>query len=315
MIEDDDELADLLADEDRVREALLAAVDEQLVPPVRTDFSDILQRGRRRARLQVLAASAAAVVLIAAVALGATALGRLGDSDRVSAATGPLPVSSQTITTTTQPTTPGVPTSAFTDAACVYPGLIDGQKWVPLNDKQSEIFLSSVGEFTAEPLTPIVPAVADALPPVADVATRSVEVYAHGQLNLLTISATGYSGPAAIAAEADSSQADMPQDCIGVLYPNLLGDKAPMVNAYTPIEPGAGPRYQRVQVYTTTGVRYDVTEVVDPTGIADYNSTPQLSQGAAASASADAALKKGLLPPALTPAELAQVALHVSATP
>ena len=314
MIEDDDELAELLADEDRVRDALLAAVDGQLVPPVRTDFAQVLERGRRRARLQVVSASVAAVVLIAAVALGATALGRLGGPDRVSAAngsSGSLPVSSQSVVTTPDSTTPSVPTSTFTDAACVYPGMVGGQKWVPLNTKQSTVFVDSVTNFSKEPANPMAPAVADALPPEGQVATKSVEVGSRGQLSLVTISSVAYAGSAAAAAAQDSAQAGLPPVCVGMVDRNLLG-KTPMVNAYLPAQPDTDTTttYLRVQVYAGNGVRYDVTEAINPSGVADYVS-PQLSQGGAATAAGTA---KGYSA-ALDPAELAEVALEVASLP
>lgn len=305
----DDELADLLADEDRVRDVLLAAVDGQLVPPAHTDLAEIVQRGKRRARMQVLAASVAAVVLIAAVALGASVLAHWNGSNQVSTANGPssaLPVTSQTITTT--PNQPAAP--VFADDAsqptCLYPGLANAQKWIPLDDKQGALFLSALSGYAIGPAALVEP---DATKVVAakggTESVRSAEIYAHGQLNLVTISATGYSGAASVAAARDGRQENLPQACTGTFIPRAIG-KLPLINEYvlTPSRSTTGePQYLRAQIYESNGVRYDVTEVVNPSGVPDYLTQKLMPTGKVPS-TVD-------LPPALTANELAQIAVQI----
>ncbi|HJP76793.1 MAG TPA: hypothetical protein VJ914_21165 [Pseudonocardiaceae bacterium] len=261
-------------DEDRVREALLAAVDEQLVPPVRTDLAEIVQRGKRRARLQVISASAAAVLLIAAVALGATMLGKLGGPQRVSAANGSsssLPVTAQTITTTPNPAPSGVPRSAYAEGPCVYPGLALPSKWAHLNDKQNQAFLAGIRAYGYSSVSQFTPAVADALPDVDQDAAMSAAVVSHGQLDLVTVSATYYSGPASIAAQVDSAQANMPATCFGILVDRPYG-KFPLINEYESKGPAPGTHttFLRVQTYSDSGVRYDVTEAINATDLTAY---------------------------------------------
>ncbi|HEY4455447.1 MAG TPA: hypothetical protein VGN81_14145 [Pseudonocardiaceae bacterium] len=307
----DDELAELLADEDRVRDVLLAAVDGQLVPPARTDLAQIVQRGKRRARMQVLAASAAAVVLIAAVALGASVLAHWNGSNQVSTANGSstaLPVTSQTITTT--PNQPAMP--VFADDAsqpiCLYPGLAaDAQKWVPLNDKQGSLFVSILSSYAIGPVAGVSP---DAIKVLAArggaVAAQSVEIYAHGQLNLVTITATAYSGAAAVNAATDSRQENMPKACTGTFIPRTIG-KPPLINEYVvpaPHSATGASDYLRAQLYESGGIRYDVTEVVNPSNVPDYIAQKLAPTGKALPTPVD-------LPPALTANELAEIAVQV----
>ena len=309
--EDDEELASLLADEDRVRDVLLAAVDGQLAPPARTDLAQIVQRGKRRARVQVLAASAAAVVLIAAVALGATALAKWNGSNDVSSA-GPgtaLPVS-QTITTTPNP--PSTTAKDASQATCVYPGLATGaQKWVSLNAKQAETFESAIAEFAGGPMTPVQPAVSQQLMAQGGQGSaRSVEIYAHGQLDLVTVSATAYSGTATINAAIDAKQESMPAACTGTFTQRPLG-KSPLVNQYTVATTRGLPGrydYLRVQVYDASGIRYDVTEVVNAAGLPDYLSS-KLVPSSTDQATAPVTVN---VPPAIGATELAEIALQVA---
>lgn len=273
--EDDDKLTELLADEGRVRDALLAAVDGQLVPPVRTDLVDIVQRGKRRARLQVVGASVAAVVLIAAVALGATVLGRLGGTQRVDTAgqgSSPLPVTSQTITTTSNPP---VPSGYYADARCVYPGL-DGVKWLPLNTNVAAQFVADVGTLGRGPVQQVTPEIGQAVLPQAQGSTVSAKLTANGQTTLITLSTSIYSGSQTMAAEQDSRQTDMPGTCIGTIVRSQLG-KA-MVNEYLPLSPKSpttGPMYLRAQLYSSDGIRYDVTEVVNADSLIQYSGAPE----------------------------------------
>ena len=313
MLDDkDDELASLLADEDRVREVLLAAIDGQLVPPERTDVTQIVRRGKRRARLQVLAASAAAVVLIAAVALGASVLARWNGSNQVGTANGSatsLPVTSQSITTSPNPPSAPVYADDASQPTCLYPGLADGaRKWIPLNVKQLNLFLSALSAFTGDPSMPVNPAAVTAI--AKQGGTGSVEsaaIYAHGQLNLVTISATAYTGAAETAAGLDSRQLNMPRACTGSYVPRPLG-KMPLVNEYlvTPASDAAQTRYVRVQIYESSGIRYDVTEVVDPAGLSDPVVTKLMPAGRAAPP------VTGVLPPALSATQLAGIALQVA---
>ncbi|HEY2695539.1 MAG TPA: hypothetical protein VGJ45_08730 [Pseudonocardiaceae bacterium] len=304
----DDELAELLADEDRVRDVLLAAVDGQLVPPARTDLAEIVQRGKRRARMQVLAASVAAVVLIAAVALGASVLAHWNGSNQVSTANGPssaLPVTSQTITTT--PNQPPVFADDASQPTCLYPGLANGQKWIPLDDKQGALFLSALSGYAIGPAALVEPGAMKVVAATGGAeAVRSVEIYAHGQLNLVTISATGYSGSASVAAALDGRQENLPQACTGTFIPRGVG-KMPLINEYvlTPPRSVTGqPQYLRAQTYESSGVRYDVTEVVNPSGVPDYLTQKLMPTGKVAPTTID-------LPPALTAGELAQIAVQI----
>jgi hypothetical protein len=273
--EEDDELRKLLADESRVRDALLAAVDGQLVPPVRTDLVDIVQRGKRRARLQVVGASVAAVVLIAAVALGATVLGRLGGT-RVDTAGGgstSLPVTSQTITTTSNPP---IPSSYYADAACVYPALAPKgtPKWVPLSPEQMAQFQADVSDFRLGPVQTVDPAIANALSPSAQEGTTSLKLTVNGRTILLTVSASAYSGNGVAAAGRDGQQIDVPGVCASAVSQAMLG-KA-VVDEFTPIAIKSmtdGPMYLRAQLYSSVGIRYDVTEVVDADSLLQYGGT------------------------------------------
>lgn len=311
MHENDDELAGLLADEDRVREALLAAVDQQLVPPVRTDLADIVHRGKRRARLQVVGASVAAVVLIAAVTIGATMIGRLGGPQRVSAADGPstsLPVTSQTLSTTPNPTTSAVPRSDAAEGPCIYPGLAGSSKWAQLNAKQTGVFLNAIhglGYADAKPLTQAVPGALD----VDQDAAMSVAIVSHGQVDLVSVSATYYDGPAALAAHADSAQANMPAICTGLFVGRPLG-KAPLINEYESKEPSAGSStmFLHVQSYSDKGIRYDVTEALDATGLA-AQATPVT--GTTTPASSGSTYRIGL-PPPLSMAQLVSLAVEMA---
>lgn len=308
----DDELAELLADEDRVRDVLLAAVDGQLMPPARTDLAQIVRRGKRRARMQVLAASVAAAVLIAAVALGASVLAHWNGSNQVSTANGPataLPVTAQTITTTAD----AAPTPDYADDAsqptCLYPGLTGPVKWVPLNVKQGNLFRNLLRQYAPGPTAPVNPAALAALAKQRAVnSVESVAIYAHDQLNLVTISATAYSGPAAVTAQADSRQLNMPQACVGTYIAHVPG-KAPPLNEYvlTPPRSTTGqPQYLRAQIYESSGVRYDVTEVVNPSGVPDAFASKLMPTTRAQPVT-------GTLPPALTASELAQIAFQVAA--
>lgn len=307
----DDELAELLADEDRVRDVLLAAVDGQLVPPARTDLAEIVQRGKRRARMQVLAASAAAVVLIAAVALGASVLAHWNGSNQVSSANGSstaLPVTSQTITTT--PNQPAMP--VFADDAsqptCLYPGLAaDAQKWVPLDDKQSSLFVSVLSSYALGPAAQVSPDASKVLAAQGGaVAAQSVEIYAHGQLNLVTISASAYSGAATVDAARDSRQENIPKACTGTFIPRTVG-KMPLANEFVVTDPRSTtgePGYVRVQLYDSNGIRYDVTEVVNPSNVPDYITQKLMPSGKSLPATLG-------LPPALTASELVNIAVEV----
>jgi hypothetical protein len=309
--DEDDELAQLLADEERVRDVLLAAVDGQLVPPSRTDLAEIVQRGRRRARMQVLAASVAAVVLIAAVALGASVLAHWNGSGQVSTANGSssaLPVTSQTITTTpNQPPTPVYADDA-SQPSCLYPGLTAARKWIPLNAKQTALFDNLLSDFDAGPMKPVEPAAAQLLVQRGDqLAVRSVEIYAHGELDLVTLSATTYTGPATAAAATDSKQEDMPQACTGTFTQRPLV-KTPPINEYvvTPAKGTTGQaRYLRAQVYDSTGTRFDLTEVVNPSGVPDDLIAKGLPTDTAPPAHPDAQ-------PALTASQLAQIGLQIA---
>lgn len=263
---DDDEPTDLLADEDRVRDALLAAVDVQRVPPVHTDLKEIVRRGRRRARLQVVSASVAAVVLIGAVALGATVLGRLGDQDRTSAA-GPgssLPMTSQTITTS--PNTP--PPSASQDfyepdAACIFPAMQAPTKWMPLSPGEINTFRARTAAFQQGSMKEVTPAVSGELDERGAAATRSVQIIWHGQVTLVTLSSSFYGGTPTMAASEDQKTQQMPPDCAGAASEHQLS-KTMLAVEYpaAPVDPTA-PVYLRVQLYTESGIRYDVTEAVN----------------------------------------------------
>ena len=318
MLDDDDEPTGQMTDEDRVREVLLAAVDGQLVPPVHTNLADIVSRGKRRARLQVVGASAAAVLLIAAVALGATALGRLGGKNDVSAAGGgsaALPVSSQTISTTPNPPGSGLPRSDDPLAECVYPGIADEAKWMPLGTKASNIFLTTVSQITqADSIVRINPAIADALPDDAAHSVASLELFAHDERDLVTISATAYAGGQTSAAERDAQQSAMPATCAGSNFQRMVG-KEPLVNEYLPITSSSGAlAFLRAQAYTPSGIRYDVTEVIGADSVIDYG-TPPLSPTATTTTPDPQSQKMGLYTPPLNTAQLADIALQVASVP
>jgi hypothetical protein len=310
MLDDNEnELANLLADEDRVRDVLLAAVDGQLAPPAQTNLADIVQRGKRRARLQVLAASAAAVVLIAAVALGATALAKWGASDQVSTA-GPgtaLPVT-QTLTTTANPTTAP---KDYLQAPCIYPGLASGDKSVPLSVEQNNMFMTSLSHFARGSMAPVDPPAVKALTSKGSIeSAKSVEIFLNGQPDLVTISATAYAGSATAAAALDRTQRNMPTVCTGTLTERPLGG-APLLNQFTVATPDGKPGtydYLRVQLYDSFGVRYDVTEVVNATGLVnglEQKLSPTSELGGAP------AVPSSVLP-SLNATELAEIAAQVA---
>jgi hypothetical protein len=312
MRQNDDEPAGLPTDEDRVREALLAAVDEQLVPPMRTDLAEIVQRGKRRARLQVVSASVGAVLLIAAVALGATMLGRLGGPQRVSAANGPstsLPVTAQTITTTPNPASSEVPQSNFAEGPCVYPGLALPSKWARLDDKQNQVFLATIHSFGYFGTNEFTPAVADALPDIDQDAATSAAIVAHGQVDLVTVSATFFSGPASMVAQVDSAQANMPANCTGILVERPFG-KAPLINEYESKGPAPGTQttFLRAQAYSDAGVRYDVTEAINANDLTAY-AKQQLGTPTPASGSA---ANHASLPPPVSITQLANLAIEMA---
>ncbi len=328
MLEDDDELANLLADEDRVRDALLAAVDGQQVPPVHTNLGDIVRRGRRRARLQVVGASVAAVVLIGAVALGATLLGRLGSPDRTSAA-GPgtsLPMTSQTVTTS--PNTP--PTSANQDlyqpdVACVFPAIVGTAKWVPLSKAQLDVFAARTAALQRGSSGKVIPALPAKLGDEGRLASQSIEVDWHGQQTLVTVSASYYGGNPMMAIVEDEKNQRMPRDCAGASAEHQI-DKTMLVVEYPATSMSTtGPTYLRVALYAQGGIRYDVTEAVSavsadsppaPSTQAETAPSAQTAQSSGFMVPASRATPAGLgWPPALSINQLLDVAIGVASTP
>ncbi|HEY4019094.1 MAG TPA: hypothetical protein VGM75_10430, partial [Pseudonocardiaceae bacterium] len=277
---------------------------------------DIVQRGKRRARLQVVGASVAAVVLIAAVALGATVLGRLGASDRVSTA-GPstsLPVTSQTVTTTNPNLPP--PSSYYADAACIYPALNSPSKWLPLNAKQVAQFISGIGSLELSSMRSVTPVLAQRLPPNAVGGAESVELSANGRSTLVTLSTSFYFGSQAVAAQLDSRQTDMPGDCVASVQLSQMGRA--LINEYSPPALklkgiGDAPMFLRAQVYSSSGIRYDLTEVTNaddliggPSVPESATSPPTANLGAGASGASWASS------PMLPASQLATIAFQVA---
>jgi hypothetical protein len=315
MLEDDDELTELLADEDRVRDALLAAVDGQQVPPARTDLGEIVRRGRRRARLQVVSASVAAVVLIGAVALGATLLGRLGASDRTSAA-GPgtsLPMTSQTLSTTSNPpTSDGNQDFYGPDAACIFPAMAGPAKWVPLSTAKLTTFTARTIALQPGAAAQVRPAVAGELDEVGRTASQSVVVDWHGQQTLVSVSTSVYGGDEGMAVAQDlKSEQPMPTDCAGTSSIHQV-NRTMLAVEYPAVAVSAdGATYLRVRLYAQDGIRYDVTEAVNA---ASFVSPTVPSSGPEVPPSK--VYPTGFAwPPALSMAQLVEVAIGVANAP
>jgi hypothetical protein len=312
MLEDDDELTELLADEDRVRDALLAAVDVQQVPPVHTDLGEIVRRGRRRARIQVVSASVAAVVLIGAVALGATLLGRLGAPDRTSAA-GPgtsLPMTSQTLSTTSNPPTSDANQGFYEpDAACIFPAMTGPTKWVPLSDTKQTVFTTRTIALQPGSAVQVTPAVAGELDDLGRAATQSVEVDWHGRRTLVTLSASVYGGNEVAAVAQDLKNEQMPPDCAGASSMRQVNKTMTAVE-YPPVTVTSnGATYLRVRLYAHDGVRYDVTEAVNAAGYV----SPLLPSSEPSSGRPDPTTFAW--PPALSVTQLLDVAIGVADAP
>lgn len=342
MLDDDDELTDLLADENRVRDALLAAVDVQQVPPVHTDLGEIVRRGRRRARLQVVSASMAAVVLIGAVALGATLIGRLGAPDRTSAAGQgtSLPMTSQTLSTTSNPPPSDADRDFYgPDAPCIFPALAGQAKWVPLSADKASVFVSRTMTEQPGSAEQVTPAVAAELDEVGQAASRSIEIDWRGQQTLVTVSASVYGGPAGMAVAQDMKSQQLPPDCAGTSSTHQI-NKTMLVVEYPEVTSNpTGPTYLRVRLYAQDGVRYDVTEAVNAASYVSPSapvsgptatgrrasgtaSTGTASTGASSNgASSSTGLPVGKIlpgvgwPPALTMTQLLDVAIGVASAP
>ncbi len=278
MLEDDDNhdanaaddandtVVELLADEDWVRDALLAAVDLQPAPPVHTDLVQIVERGRRRARMQVLSASLAAVVLITGVALGATALGRLTEPGRVATAAGqpPLPV-----TTRTAPPVTVIPTPTMT-GVCDLPDMIGGDQKqdqaLPADAAAAQLFQAQVQTLFDQSHLGITHV---SRPPVGPMDTGLIVQLAGTSTSLssvITLERTGFAGDPTTAAAIDAKQyRSSGQICAGTLHQLTLDGM--VVNEYLAAhttDNADGPireTYQRVELYSPSGVRVAVSEV------------------------------------------------------
>ncbi|HEX3785179.1 MAG TPA: hypothetical protein VHX38_36440 [Pseudonocardiaceae bacterium] len=262
---EDDELAELLADEDRVRDALLAAVDVQQVPPVKTDLAEIVHRGRRRARMQVLAASVTAVAVIAGIAVGATALGRLAGPGKVSTAAGQPPL------TVTSQLAPPTPTMTAESGLCVFPELVDGNgaKSLPATVVQQQIFFTEVRAMAADAQVTVVQVNDSTLAEKTGPGSFGVRIMAAASDQLdstVTLQRGVFAGAPAEAAITDVKQYEEPaQNCGGKVEQLDLGNGM-VANLYTEGVEG-GSTYQRVRLYTQQGERYDVTELTDAAGV------------------------------------------------
>lgn len=304
---EDDELAELLADEDRVREALMAAVDVQQVPPVRTDLALIVERGRRRARMQVLAATMAAVVLIAGIAIGATALGRLSGLGKVATAAGQpsLPVTTQLSTPVPAPATPTIVVSGV----CAFPDPIGGTggKWMSPTAGQEQLLQQQLASMAANTYLKV--KVADPIPTTLQQAgggVYGVHVVFANQLNgTITLQRSEFTGRPADAAGTDVKKYMTAGDkCTGTAAHVDVGSG--MVANLLTAGMDAGIVFQRVQLYTTRGERLDITEMIDST-VGGATATGQSTPPTPPTASGHTAL--------LTDGQLLSLAIRVSSVP
>jgi hypothetical protein len=251
--------------------------------------------------------------VIAAIALGATVLGRLGASDRVSTA-GPstsLPVTSQTVTTT-NPT----PSSYYADAACIYPAMNNASKLLPLNDKQIAQFAADIGNLGLGSMRSVTPVLAQRFPGNAGGGTESLEFSANGRSTLVTLSTSVYLGSQAVAAQLDSRQTDMPGDCVGPVQLSQLGRA--LINEYSPPASklkgiGDAPMFLRAQVYSSSGIRYDLTEVTNADDLIGGPAPPEKATSpTAANLGAGASGTSWGSSPVLSASQLATIAFQVA---
>ena len=101
----------------------------------------------------------------------------------------------------------------------------------------------------------------------------------------------------------------MPATCTGILVDRPYG-KTPLINEYESKGPAPGTHttFLRVQTYSDSGVRYDVTEAINATGLTAY---PNQEFGTTTPASGSPALRTAG-PPAVSMTQLLNLAIEMA---